>query len=918
MVISEALSLGVSRMVVEKLQARGLERFTAAQAAALNAGLCAGASLLVVAPTSSGKTTVAELAAAEGARQGHRTVYLVSHRALAEEKYRLFAREYAAFGAKWFDVSIATGDHVEGEWATGILISTYEKYLSMLCSVGNLDLPGTVVVADEIQILADETRGPEIELLCTLLRRGAPRQIVALSATISNPQVIGGWLGCRVVETTVRDVPLQQEVWFQGGSITCLAGGHEPFEGRRKGPLPLDTLSAVEYLLRARQGPILVFTMTKPRALDLAQQLASRRQRTAEGLRYVDQLDLFSEPSTLVRALSETAQRKIAFHTADLSYAERELIERALHERLFDVVFSTPTLAAGVNFPFQTVLFDSFYRRWMGDNPWLSLAEYQNMAGRAGRLGLHDRGFAILLADSEVYFDRARTMITAHVEPLESHFLSCSIRKVILAIIASRVIRQRSELLQFLRDTLWWHQTADRNQKRLESVPSLVDDALTYLQGVRFITSKGERVLATRLGVAAAATGLLPSTVVELMEVLRTYRAAFSQGIEAWIPGTLHLACASPEFAEHGQRHLPYSRREQPEGNAIFWLRARSLFIDPDTVEAMDRVANATYGLSEWIAGTPERTLRNMLPPITYGGMQQLATDVALIVEGISRVMRIPDANCPVALANALSALAEQLRYGVPSDVIDVLKAAAAYEVPGFGRMRAMALRDAKLSAPNDVLKADPKTVAKIVESEPRAQALFKALSQYFDAPLETLKVRHATRAQELRLDAALIARSYEALGESYEDPVEDLLRSVPGWKVTKLDKGKRQAYPDFLVEFLGKALLVECKTKQKNTATLSKDEAFAVLAKGTDFKKDHSVTIGKPDFDETSRSKSNGSTEITLVRHADFVEAVLRCHGGKATPEHFFQWFLTPGYARLEQLEALAMAALDPREPPE
>lgn len=896
-------------MLLQKLETRGVRQFTAAQAAALQGGLCAGASLLVSAPTSSGKTTVAEIAAVEAARQGRRTVYLVSHRALAEEKYRLFAREYASARSKWFDVSIATGDHIEGEWSTGILISTYEKYLSMLCSTGNLDLAGTVVIADEIQILADENRGPEIELLCTLLRRGSPRQIVALSATISNPQGIAYWLGCQVVETAVRDVPLHQEVWLRGGSITCLAGSREVFEGRRKGPLPSETLSAVEHLLQARQGPILVFTMTKPRALELARECASRRQRTADGLRYVDQLDLFSEPSSLVRTLAETAQKRVAFHTADLNYAERELIERALQEGLFDVVFSTPTLAAGVNFPFQTVLFDSFYRRWM-DNPWLSLAEYHNMAGRAGRLGLHDRGFAILLADSEVYFDRARTMITAHVEPVESRFLSCSLRKVILAIIASRVIRQRVDILQFLRDTLWWQQATDRNPKKLENVPTLVENALTYLEGVHLIASSGERVVPTRLGVAASATGLLPTTVVQLIEIFRRHQETFSQDPDAWIPGAIHVACASPEFAEDGQRTLPYSIRGQPEGNAVAWLRSRRLFVDPDTVEAMDRVANASYGLSEWIAGTAERLLRNMLPPISYGRMQQVATDVALILEGISRVMRVPDASCPVAVANALSGLAERLRYGVPSDLIDVVKAAARYDVPGFGRMRAMALRLAKLPGPNDILSADVKTITGVIESEPRARALLRALSEYFDAPLETLKIRHVSRAEELRLDAALIARSYEALGEAYEDPVEDLLRSVPGWNVTKLDKAKRQAYPDFLLELLDRAVLVECKTKQRNTATLSKDEAFAVLTKGTDFKKDHSVTIGKPDFDETSRTKANGSTAITLLRHQDFVEAILRCHGGKVTVEHLSRWLLTPGYARLEHLEALAMAA--------
>ncbi|MEJ0038728.1 MAG: DEAD/DEAH box helicase [Gammaproteobacteria bacterium] len=169
---------------MDRLRARGLTQFTSAQASALGAGLCKGVNLLVCAPTSSGKPLIAELAAAEGARKGDKTVYLVSHRALAEEKYHLFKNEYASTSEKWLDVSIATGDRNEGNWATGILVATYEKYLAMVCASGHVSMAGVVVVADEIQILGDDDRRPEIELLCALLRSGSPRQVVALSATV--------------------------------------------------------------------------------------------------------------------------------------------------------------------------------------------------------------------------------------------------------------------------------------------------------------------------------------------------------------------------------------------------------------------------------------------------------------------------------------------------------------------------------------------------------------------------------------------------------------------------------------------------------------------------------------------------------------------------------------------------------------
>jgi helicase len=271
--------------------------------------------------------------------------------------------------------------------------------------------------------------------------------------------------------------------------------------------------------------------------------------------------------------------------------------------------------------------------------------------------------------------------------------------------------------------------------------------------------------------------------------------------------------------------------------------------------------------------------------------------------------MRVPDADCPPTLSNALNTLAERLRFGVPSEVIDLLKAGSKYLVPGFGRHRAMVLREAGLSSPNDVLKADRKTLAKLLENETRAGALCDALVKYFDAPLAILKVIHANKAKDINFDPALVRASYDAVGHEYEIAVEMLLDYVKEWTVTRTDKGKRQAYPDFMIEFRGKVILVECKTKQKDTATLSKEEAFAVLSKSTDFKKDHCLTIGKPGFDDTSKSKADGSREVTLMRHHDLVESLLRYSAGKVSGEQLFTWLMIPGHARLEQLLALTIA---------
>ncbi len=133
-------------------------------------------------------------------------------------------------------------------------------------------------------------------------------------------------------------------------------------------------------------------------------------------------------------------------------------------------------------------------------------------------------------------------------------------------------------------------------------------------------------------------------------------------------------------------------------------------------------------------------------------------------------------------------------------------------------------------------------------------------------------------------------------------------------WVVTELDDGKRQNVPDLLLAFKKKALLLECKTCTKSPALISKDEAFAVLQKATDFDAAiRRVSLGKPDFDEHSKLKAQSSTDITLVQHAVFMEAVLRVHAGSISPEQFIEWLSKPGVAEVQRLPGKATHVLPP-----
>lgn len=135
-----------------------------------------------------------------------------------------------------------------------------------------------------------------------------------------------------------------------------------------------------------------------------------------------------------------------------------------------------------------------------------------------------------------------------------------------------------------------------------------------------------------------------------------------------------------------------------------------------------------------------------------------------------------------------------------------------------------------------------------------------------------------------------MVEDSYRLFGNDCEEPIEALLRLEKTWSVIKLDDGKRQGVPDFLIQSGDKSTVLECKTCIKKPPIITKDEAFAVLTKAADYdKKTHRVTLGKLGFDTFSEAKACASTEITLVRHADFIDAILMLQSKLVTANDFF-----------------------------
>ncbi len=188
-----------------------------AQEKSIKNGLLEGKNLLVCTPTASGKTLIAELAALKSIIEGRgKTVYIVPLKALASEKYKDFKRKYdkiAKIALSIGDIDSADPFLVDYD----LIVTTSEKFDSLIRHHASWLTNIATVVVDEIHLLNDPERGPTLEILLTILKQLLKNaQIIALSATIGNPEEFAEWLNAGLVVDEWRPVKLHKGIYYEG------------------------------------------------------------------------------------------------------------------------------------------------------------------------------------------------------------------------------------------------------------------------------------------------------------------------------------------------------------------------------------------------------------------------------------------------------------------------------------------------------------------------------------------------------------------------------------------------------------------------------------------------------------------------------------------------------------------------------
>jgi ATP-dependent RNA helicase HelY len=422
-----------------------------------------GQSVLVAAPTGTGKTVVADYIVEQALREGRDVIYTAPIKALSNQKFRDYC---ALFGEE--KVGLVTGDLVIRRDAPCRVMTT-EILRNMLLAGEQLQQLAAVVI-DEIHFLDDRDRGTVWEEVLIYLPKHV--RIVGLSATLSNLNEFAAWLGkvrgepVHVVLEEKRAVPLAFQIatkqlglteardmdreyksWHKHHAKNARHKVKEKWnrkKGRDQGHVgrrdrkprmsaPTRHFHIFRMLVDTDNLPYLYFVFSRQHAEQLARDLGGDVARagilTADEHEKIEtRLDAFEE--RVGKGVLSQEHRKllcngVGFHHAGLHVHLKTITEQLYEARLLKVLYCTGTFALGINMPARAACFDAMLRFDGRKLIPLPAREFMQMAGRAGRRGLDDFGQVVIRTDIEDWPEiepQLKAYLTGLTEPVKSRF----------------------------------------------------------------------------------------------------------------------------------------------------------------------------------------------------------------------------------------------------------------------------------------------------------------------------------------------------------------------------------------------------------------------------------------------------------------------------------------------------------------
>ncbi|MDH5313866.1 MAG: DEAD/DEAH box helicase, partial [Actinomycetota bacterium] len=437
-----------------------LDEFQVQAAEAVDAGM----SVLVAAPTGSGKTVVAEFAIERALDRGGKAFYTTPLKALSNQKFGDLSAKHGTAR-----VGLLTGDNAINPDAP-VVVMTTEVLRNMLYERSDTLSGLESVVMDEVHYLQDPYRGAVWEEV--LIHLPLSVSVVCLSATISNAEEFGEWIGTLRGETKViieerRPVPLEHHYLI----------GHRlhPMHVEQDGvPIPNPYVISLDQnelrtktyyrrssgypqhqrISRPREGHRRVYVPRRSEVVDVLEEhgmlpaiyFVFSRAGCDRSVRWIREAGISLTRRAEADHIRERAETRaawideddlvtlgfydfldgltagVASHHAGMLPVFKETVEELFEAGLVKVVFATETLSLGINMPAKTVVIEDLWKFQGERHELLTPGEYTQLTGRAGRRGIDDVGHAVVLYQKQVDFERVATLAQRRTYDLVSSF----------------------------------------------------------------------------------------------------------------------------------------------------------------------------------------------------------------------------------------------------------------------------------------------------------------------------------------------------------------------------------------------------------------------------------------------------------------------------------------------------------------
>ena len=663
--------------------ASGIVELYPPQAECLQTGMLEGRNLLISIPTASGKTLIAEMAMHTHIAKKGKCLYIVPLKALASEKSDEFAN-------KGIRIGIATGDFDRRDDSLGrndVIVATSEKVDSLLRNRARWIQDITLLVVDEIHLIDSENRGPTLEMVIAKLRYQNPdMQVIGLSATIGNPQLLAGWLEADLVTSTWRPVDLRQGVFWN--DRIHFREGDRPIKQVSKNyedlNLCLDTI--------AEGGQCLVFVSSRRNAEAFAKRAAGAIKSDEPDLKDCAEKLAATAETEMAKSLALCIGRGSAFHHAGLSREERRIVEDGFRKGLIKCISSTPTLAAGLNLPARRVIIRDYLRFSAGEGMQpIPVSDYHQMAGRAGRPRLDPYGEAVLIAkDAGQVEELFECYIEAPAEEVHSKIAEpTALYTHALSLIASGFAGTRHELTEFMNRSFYVH---ENRQGRL--MQRAVDSALKFLVDAEMVLEIGEHLGATEFGALVSRLYIDPRSAAKIVSTLRE-RTDYAD------IGLLQLICSTPDMPRLYVRNSdrPQLERMIGEHEEELWLP-----MPPDEDEEYFRAIKTAMLLTDWTDELPDVRIceRYAVGPGDVYGMVESVNWLLHATTELSR-MFAPAFHIQIREYEIC------MKNGIRRELLPLVR------LRGIGRIRARRLFNNNITSPDAVLTEGIETITRII-----------------------------------------------------------------------------------------------------------------------------------------------------------------------------------------------------------